>query len=203
MSLSLNDIRLLYFIFLLIIFFFINNFFFFFLVLHLVEAYRVDRESDSERIWETMDGAKLTKTNITKNEVNVSVDLEENDYQEQDVDTYLDEEITNSEDYLWWNCNFRFEHFKGTTLISGEEHLILKDKLTGIYKYLKKRNKYEEDFLSYHASDYLKRKYHKKEFYDNITTLNLDIARDVANVKFFSKYKFLKYNQKFNYKKNK
>jgi hypothetical protein len=31
---------------------------------------------------------------------NISVDNEENDYLEQDVDSYLEEDVTNSEDYL-------------------------------------------------------------------------------------------------------
>src|ERR1043165_1100169 len=113
---------------------------------------------------------------------NISVDNEENDYLEQDVDPYLEEDSTNSDDYLLYNCNFRFEHYYGYTLVSGEDHLILKEKLTGVYKYLKKR-------------------YHRKKFYEEVTVKKLDMAKDTSNIKFFSKYKFMEYNKKFNYKK--
>jgi hypothetical protein len=80
--------------------------------------------------------------------------------------------------------------------------MILKDKLTGIYKYLIKRRKYEDDFLLYHASNFLQRKYHRKKFYEEVTVFKLDMAKDASNIKFFNKYKFLEFNKKFNYKKN-
>lgn len=163
-----------------------------------MESYRIDRESDLERIWETMDGGIMKKIKTPNNAIinNISVDNEENDYLEQDVDPYLEEDATNSDDYLWYNCNFRFEHYYGYTLVSGDDHFILKEKLTGIYKYLKKRKKYEDDFLLYHASDFLQRKYHRKKFYEELTVPKLDIARDTSNIKFFSKYKFLEFTKK-------
>lgn len=197
MPLSLNDIRLFYFIFLLIFLFFIDSFVFFFIALNWMETYRVDRESDSESIWDSLDGGKVMKLN---NQTNSNVDSEEFDYIEQDVETTLEEDANNAEDYLWWNCYFRFEHFHGQTLASAQDHLILKEKLTGIYKYLKKRNKYESDFLEYHAANFLKKKYHRAKFYNEVSVLNLDIARDVTNVKFFSKYKYLEYKKTFNNK---
>ena len=201
---SLNDIRFYYFIILLIFFFFLDFFLLFFIFLNLMESYRIDRESNLDRIWETMDGGIMKKIKKPNNAIinNISVDNEENDYLEQDVDSYLEEDVTNSEDYLWYNCNFRFEQYYGYTIVSGEDHMILKDKLTGIYKYLIKRRKYEDDFLLYHASNFLQRKYHRKKFYEEVTVFKLDMAKDASNIKFFNKYKFLEFNKKFNYKKN-
>jgi len=168
-----------------------------------MESYRIDRESDLERIWETMDGGIMKKIKAPNNAIinNISVDNEENDYLEQDVDPYLEDDATNSEDYLLYNCNFRFEHYYGYTLVSGEDHMILKEKLTGIYKYLIKRRKYEDDFLLYHASDFLQRRYHRKKFYEELTVANLDIAKDASNIKSFNTYKFLAFNRHYNYKK--
>lgn len=200
---SLNDIRFFYFVILLIFFYFLDNFLFFFLSLYIMESYRIDRESDSERIWETMDGGIMKKLKTPNNATinNISVDNEENDYQEQDVDPYLEDDAANSEDYLWYGCNFRFEQYYGYTITCGDDHMILKERLTGIYKYLKKRRKYENDFLEYHASEFIKKKYHRKKFYEEITVKKLDMANDVSNIKFFNKYKFLEYNKNFNYKK--
>jgi hypothetical protein len=204
---SLNDIRLHYLVLLLIFFFLIDNFFFFFIVLNLLEAYRIDREADMYHLWEELDAGIIKKAkNEINNQVNVNVDSEENFYFEQDIDSSLEEDSTNSDDYLWWNCSFRFEHYQGYTLVSGEDHLIQKEKFSGIYKYIsdiKERKKYEDDFLLYHASDFLKKKYHRKIFYEDISIKNLDLAKNTANVNFFSKFKFLRFNQNFNYKKNK
>lgn len=163
-----------------------------------METYRIDRETDQERIWETFDGGIIKKVN---NQSNINVDYEEHDYIEPDVDSYLEEDTTNSDDYLFYNCNFRFEHYQGWTLVSGEDHLISKQELSGIYKYLKKGKKYEDDFLLYHASDFLSKRYHRRKFYGEITTLNMNLANDVSNIRFFNNYKFLKFNKKFNTKK--
>ena len=201
---SLNDIRFYYFIFLLIFFYFFDHLLFFFIFLNIMEAYYVDRESNLERIWETLDGGIMKKLKTQNNAIinSINPDNEENDYHEQDVDTYLEEDATNSDEYLLYNCNFRFEHYYGYTLVSGEDHLISKDKLTGIYKYLIKKKKYENDFLEYHASSFLQKKYYRKKFYEEVSVSKLDLAKNTYNIQYFSKYKFLEFNKNFNYKKN-
>jgi len=49
-----------------------------------------------------MDGGIMKKIKTPNNAIinNISVDNEENDYLEQDVDPYLEDDATNGEDYL-------------------------------------------------------------------------------------------------------
>jgi len=49
-----------------------------------------------------MDGGIMKKIQTPNNTIvnNISVDNEENDYYEQDVDSYLEDDAANSEDYL-------------------------------------------------------------------------------------------------------
>jgi len=68
--------------------------------------------------------------------------------------------------------------------------MILKEKLTGIYKYLIKKRKYEDDFLLYHASDFLQRRYHRKKFYEELTVFKLDMAKMLLILNFLINLNF-------------